>query len=928
MMKKLIRFGMVSIIAVNFLTITFAKENTLSEFDSVGDYNEFGVAEVTINGKYGCINEDNEIVIPAEYDELLPDSDGWIMVSKNGLSGYMRYDGTIIIPAVYTQLEKKERNSRDLLPVIMDNTMQLFDDEGRPYYSQVGTISDNGLVPALMSDATGLWGYMNTDGETVIDPWYTDAASFDSYGLAIAKKGEYYGCINELEVTVVPFEYDEIKPFNKSGYALVRNGEVWNYISTMGMLLYDEVIIPEGASISVARKEGKYLFVDGQGNRINDAVYDKIYIPYKSSGLINIEYTQYQYYKTRNNGKYGIVDFEGNQILPEEYDYIYCDDDSVYFPKDDLWGFATIDGDLLLDAQYQSIWYEKKPDGDKYITILTDSNGECTIVNQDNETLYTIPHNNYMSKSKEDNGVSLYYRISSDDVDSETEIGISFDNGIEYEFDSRAFSIAKRFNDDLLSVYDKENRKCGLMDMSGNTIIECKYDLILPLQDEADPLFILSTEDGYCFSDSYGNILNESQTRERVIPILKTEIENNIPNIISGDTGYHTILSILFEKQVKTDISDELWGIVFDNLSEGELIPYSEGEKMGYIDKSGQFVIPPQFDFAEKFDDGAACVTIENASMLINEKGQLLSDKYFSIDAKDEYGHYIVENFDHNKGILDHEGKMVIPDIYYDIYLKEFGTHNYYVIETPDLYGLVNENAEWIFDPQFTALLSAADSSAYDHNHYHEPSNLSGDIILVKDQNDHIQYYQIDGEPLLVTDDWKSLISGEGIITACQWDGYAFFDLNGKQKKHFNYDSVSRIINEYSQFIENGKSGFIDSTGRIVIENSFNDTKYFTEDGLAAVQQDGLWGYINETGEVVGTITFDEVSDFCYGRAAVCKDGKWGYIDTTGQIVIPLQYSSADDFSSEFGDDYRMVYADVETEDGEEIKIDYFGKGR
>ena len=57
-------------------------------------------------------------------------------------------------------------------------------------------------------------------------------------------------------------------------------------------------------------------------------------------------------------------------------------------------------------------------------------------------------------------------------------------------------------------------------------------------------------------------------------------------------------------------------------------------------------------------------------------------------------------------------------------------------------------------------------------------------------------------------------------------------------------------------------------------------------EGFAAVQKDGKWGYINTKGEQIVECKFDDAMGFNEGFAAVQKDGKRGYINTKGCFVI------------------------------------------
>lgn len=49
---------------------------------------------------------------------------------------------------------------------------------------------------------------------------------------------------------------------------------------------------------------------------------------------------------------------------------------------------------------------------------------------------------------------------------------------------------------------------------------------------------------------------------------------------------------------------------------------------------------------------------------------------------------------------------------------------------------------------------------------------------------------------------------------------------------------------------ENGKWGYVDTNGEIVLEPQWDSSSEF-HDGLAAAEKDGLYGYINTTGKLI-----------------------------------------------------------------------------
>ena len=110
----------------------------------------------------------------------------------------------------------------------------------------------------------------------------------------------------------------------------------------------------------------------------------------------------------------------------------------------------------------------------------------------------------------------------------------------------------------------------------------------------------------------------------------------------------------------------------------------------------------------------------------------------------------------------------------------------------------------------------------------------------------------------------------------------------------------ARDFSEGLAWVEkDGKWGYINTKGEQIVECKFDHANVFNE-GFAVVKKDDKWIYINTKGEQAIECKFDYASKFNEGFAAVQKDDKWGYINTKGEQVIEYKFDGAWDFSEGF----------------------------
>lgn len=110
-------------------------------------------------------------------------------------------------------------------------------------------------------------------------------------------------------------------------------------------------------------------------------------------------------------------------------------------------------------------------------------------------------------------------------------------------------------------------------------------------------------------------------------------------------------------------------------------------------------------------------------------------------------------------------------------------------------------------------------------------------------------------------------------------------------------DELGRCCGQGAVFVRQDGIVRLIVGGRFIGE-AFDDARPFSGEGFAAVMRNGRWGFIDIDGSVVIDFVFDDALSFGQHLAAVRIGELWGYVGIQGQIAIEPVFLDAKSFSN------------------------------
>jgi len=136
------------------------------------------------------------------------------------------------------------------------------------------------------------------------------------------------------------------------------------------------------------------------------------------------------------------------------------------------------------------------------------------------------------------------------------------------------------------------------------------------------------------------------------------------------------------------------------------------------------------------------------------------------------------------------------------------------------------------------------------------------------------------------------------LVAPVKFEGkFGFIDTEGNWVIEPTFDSVGVFYNGFATVYQNEKEGKIDTSGELIIDSKYDFIGSF-EDGLALVFIGDSINYVRINGDLISTTFYYDGEDFSTGLAPVQfeENGRWGYINSSAELVLDTIYQYAEEF--------------------------------
>jgi hypothetical protein len=312
-----------------------------------------------------------------------------------------------------------------------------------------------------------------------------------------------------------------------------------------------------------------------------------------------------------------------------------------------------------------------------------------------------------------------------------------------------------------------------------------------------------------------------------------------------------------------------------------------DGNKWGYINDKGEFIIRPQYDYAEDFQDyGLAVVTIANNSGVINTSGKYILEPVYETIGQFSEGRAAVKDKDGFK-VVDEAGKVITKDSYEYIgtYQDRRALFSSMVNESKYLYGYLDREGNEVIPAKY--------ENAYDFNNGKALVQIAdNDYGLINSNGEILSRYNYNfvgdhGDGLLA---FKKTIDGK----------FGYMDEAGNVVIPPQFDSAlpfeagRAVVGMAQNYLS--RYGVIDKEGNFIIKLQYDIINYLGENrfsvGRALDEEKPYLSYkyaiADENGRFLTDFIFDQISNYENGMTSVSDEKETFFADERGKKVKRL----------------------------------------
>ncbi|MBR6504613.1 MAG: WG repeat-containing protein [Clostridia bacterium] len=413
------------------------------------------------------------------------------------------------------------------------------------------------------------------------------------------------------------------------------------------------------------------------------------------------------------------------------------------------------------------------------------------------------------------------------------------------------------------------NNKWGVINSLGKTVIEPIYDEMLVVPNNKKAVFIAIDTVDY-ETKTYKTIVLDQNNKT-----IFTEYE-----LVEAVDNYDENGNLWYEENVLRVKQDGKYGLIdyegkvlisceYDEIyslkgTKNSIILKKEG-KLGLADCRGNIIIEPVYinimPMSNDYKSGYIVVNSENTYGVVDfNKTVILEPKYQDIKQISANNMYVVKE-EGNYKIIDKSANVINDKLNGEII--QINGENI-VISKDGKYGVINKNGEERLASNYDYLEYTFDNYyiAKKDNKYgiiniagEEMIGFSYDGIIYRKDVDFFEGDTGDIETDIISREFKVVL--KGIITDVNSEnGYFRIRINDEYKYYnlkFEEKNSTDILKSNTLFLikQDGKYGYADKKGNIIVECKYDDATEQNEFGYAAVKLNGLWGAIDYEGKTV-----------------------------------------------------------------------------